>query len=122
MKILLKLGSVASNIVGVSGRRMLYAIAEGQRQPAHLASLALGKLQKKEAELARALQGRFTDHLRFLLRDLMEDLRHAESRVEQFDRAIRGNLLPHVEAIERLRTIPGVDEVTALDDCLRDWL
>ncbi|HYL77181.1 MAG TPA: IS110 family transposase [Bryobacteraceae bacterium] len=108
-----KLGSVASNIVGKSGRRMLYAIAEGQREPAHLAGLALGQLQKKEGELARALQGRFTDHLRFLLQDLLEDLHHAETRVEQFDRAIRSRLLPHAEAIQRLRTIPGVDEVTA---------
>jgi transposase len=109
----LKLGSVASNIVGQSGRRMLYAIAEGERRPAQLASLALGRLQQKEAELARALQGRFTDHLRWLLRDLLEDLHHAETRLEQMERAIRSHLLPHAAAVERLRTIPGVDEVTA---------
>lgn len=109
----LKLGSVASNIVGKSGRRMLYAIAEGEHRPAHLAGLALGHLQKKEGELARALQGRFTDHLRFLLNDLLEDLHHAESRLEQFDGAIRSRLQPHAQAIEQLRTIPGVDEVTA---------
>lgn len=108
-----KLGSVASNIVGKSGRRMLYAIAEGERSPARLAGLALGHLQKKEGELARALHGRFTDHLRFLLNDLLEDLHHAEARLEQFEDAIRNNLRPHAEAIERLRTIPGVDEVTA---------
>lgn len=108
-----KLGSVASNIVGKSGRRMLYAIAEGERSPARLAGLALGHLQKKRGELARALQGRFTHHLRFLLHDLLEDLHHAEARLEQFDHAVRDRLLPHAEAIERLRTIPGVDEVTA---------
>ena len=108
-----KLGSVASNIVGKSGRRMLYAIQEGESRAARLAGLALGQLQKKEGELARALQGRFSDHLRFLLKDLLEDLHHAESRLEQFDHAIRRSLLPHAEAIEGLRTIPGVDEVTA---------
>jgi transposase len=108
-----KLGSVASNIVGKSGRRMLYAIGEGETSPVRLAGLALGHLQKKEGELARALQGHFNDHVRFLLQDLLEDLHHAETRLEQFDGAIRGSLLPHAEAIERLRTIPGVDEVTA---------
>ena len=108
-----KLGSVASNIVGQSGRRMLYAIVEGEQDPARLAGLALGRLQEKEGELARALQGRFTDHLRSLLRDLLEDLRHTDQRVEQFERAIRSRVEPQAAVLERLRTIPGVDEVTA---------
>nr|AEQ20620.1 transposase [uncultured bacterium CSLF43] len=59
-----KLGSVASNIVGVSGRKMLRAMAHGEGGPEQWAAMALGKLKDKEADLVRALNGRFNDHFR----------------------------------------------------------
>lgn len=108
-----KLGSVASNIVGVSGRRMLYAMVEGVRDPVRLASLAVGSLQNKHAELVRALNGRFSDHFRYQLEDLLSDLHYLEGRLERLEGSIRTELAPHEEVVRRLCTIPGVDQITA---------
>ena len=108
-----KLGSVASNIVGVSGRRMLYAMVEGVRDPIRLAGLAVGSLQNKQTELVRALNGRFSDHFRYQLDDLLSDLHYLEGRVERLERSIRSELAPHEQVVRRLCTIPGVDEITA---------
>lgn len=108
-----KLGSVASNIVGVSGHKMLWAIAHGESDPVRLAGFALGKLRDKEADLVRALNGRFNDHFRYLLRDLLEDLDRIEKKTEQLGRRTEQELEPHGDVIERLCTIPGVDRTTA---------
>jgi transposase len=107
-----KLGA-ASNIVGMSGRRILYAMLEGEHNPARLASLAVGSLQNKEAELIRALRGRFNDHFRFQLGLLLEDLRYYEKRIDRLESRIRDELAAHTDLIRRLCTIPGVDEITA---------
>ena len=108
-----KLGSVASNIVGMSGRRMLYALSEGESDAVRLAGFALGTLQKKQGDLVRALQGRFTAHFRERLTELLGDLEYVEKRVDRLESKIRGSLMVHTAVVQRLRTIPGVDEVTA---------
>ncbi len=64
----IKLSSVASSIVGLSGRGMLDALASGQRDPAVLAEMARRALRGKIPQLVEALQGRFTDHHAFLVR------------------------------------------------------
>jgi transposase len=63
----LKLGSVASNALGVSGSRMLEAIVSGQDAPEQLAQLARGKLKNKIPQLVQALEGWVRAHHRFLL-------------------------------------------------------
>lgn len=108
-----KLGSVASNIVGVSGRKMLRAMARGEGNPQRWAAMALGKLKEKEAELVRALNGRFNDHFRYLLTDLLTDFDYIEAKVETVERHIQHEFAGHEDAINRLRTIPGVDTLTA---------
>jgi transposase len=62
-----KLGSVVSDVVGESGRRMLRAIIAGQSDPAKLAALGSGRLSASRATLAEALHGKVTVHHRFLL-------------------------------------------------------
>ena len=64
----IKLSSVATDIVGVSGRAMLQALAAGERDPVVLADLAHRSLRKKTPQLIEALTGRFTDHHAFLVR------------------------------------------------------
>lgn len=64
----IKLSSVATDIVGVSGRAMLQALAAGERDPEVLADLARLSMRKKKPELVEALTGRFTDHHAFLVR------------------------------------------------------
>lgn len=109
----IKLASVASDVLGKSGRRMLTAIIRGETDPSNLASLALGRLVLKEAALREALQGRVTEHHRFLLQLLLDQLRQLEELVERLDARIAEQMAPFAEEVERLRTIPGVETRTA---------
>src|SRR5207302_7733701 len=63
----IKLGAVAADVLGKSGRAMLQALLRGEQDPAKLAELARGRLRKKIPELKRALEGHCTEHHRFLL-------------------------------------------------------
>jgi len=69
-----KLGSVASDILGVTGRRVIEAIIGGQEHPDWLADKACGTLRAKRDQLRLVLKGRITDHHRYMLRELMADL------------------------------------------------
>ena len=114
----IKLGQVASNALGVSGRLMLRALCEGETDGAKLAALARGQLKKKEAELRRALTGRLSPAQRFVLRELLdryEELEAALSRAsEQIKQEVGKCHDPFVaEAVELLQTIPGVGERVA---------
>ena len=77
----LKLGSVESNTLGVSGRTMLEAITAGQDSPEELAQLARGKLKNKIPQLVQALEGRVRPHHRFLLAEFLEEWGWFERRI-----------------------------------------
>lgn len=109
----IKLGAVASDILGVSGRRMLEALIAGETDPQALAGLALGRLQRKHAELVQALHGRVTAHHRFLLGLLWDHLRQVEALVERLTARVVEQMAPFAAAADRLTTIPGVDQRTA---------
>ena len=109
----IKLGQVASNALGVSGRLMLRALCAGETDGAKLAALARGQLKKKRAELRRALTGRLSPAQRFVLRELLdryEELEAALSRVsEQIKQEVAKCSDPFVsEAVELLQSIPGI--------------
>jgi transposase len=108
-----KLSSVASNVVGKSGRAILHAIVAGRSQPEHLAELALGRLQEKKTELALALAGRYSGHFRWLLQQLLQELEWFDSRLLELDARLRERMRPHQDVVERLCSLPGVDELTA---------
>jgi transposase len=110
----IKLGAVASDVLGKSGRSMLRAMLDGEQDPGRLAEMALGRLRGKIPQLRLALEGNCTEHHRYLLRRLMSHLGYLEGQVDEFSRRIAqelGKLLP-AEACERLDAIPGVDRVT----------
>lgn len=110
----IELGSVASNVLGLSGRDMLAALVEGETDPEKLAQLARGKLQAKLADLKRALAGYVTPHHRFLLEQLLDHLAHLEGQIETLSAKIReviGPFLPP-EVEQRLDAIPGVSQRT----------
>lgn len=109
----LKLGSVASNIVGKTGRQMLEALAQGLTSPARLAELAQGRLQQKKAELARSMQGYVTEHFRWLLCERLEELERLDHKLEALDARLSQRLQPQGDLVRRLCTIPGVDRRTA---------
>jgi transposase len=109
-----KLGAVASDVLGKSGRAMLRAMLDGERDPERLAELALGRLRAKLPELRLAMDGHFTEHHRFLLRRLLSHLNYLEEQRERFSQQITAEfnaLLPMSDQI-RLDAIPGVDLTT----------
>jgi len=109
----IKLDSVASDALGVSGRDMIMALVQGRDDPAELAELARGRLRAKLPELERALEGQVTEHHRFLLRELMRQLTFLEGQVERFEEEIQRHMSPFEWAAERLMTMPGVDRTAA---------
>jgi transposase len=104
----IKLSSVASDVLGVSGRAMLAALIDGQEDPARLAGLARGRLRQKAPELKLALQGLVSDHHRFLLRTLLGHVDELEGLIAEYSARIEQAMLPFAEAAGRLETIPGL--------------
>jgi transposase len=109
----IKLSSVASNALGVSGRQMLEAIIAGQEDAGQLAKLARGKLKNKIAELERALEGRIRDHHRFLLAEYLDEWEALGERIARLEAEIDKQIRPFEPAVALWQTIPGVDRVTA---------
>jgi transposase len=109
----IKLSSVASDVLGVSGRAMIRALIDGQDDPDRLAELAKRRLRGKIPELKLALDGRVTDHHRFLLRALLDQIESLEGLIARYDAQIEQAMAPFAGAAERLRGIPGVGEQAA---------
>ena len=109
----IKLGAVASNVVGVSGKAMLHAIVAGTTDAATLANLAKGRLREKRGELERALRGQVRPHQRFLLAEQLCHLDALDEAIERVGAEIARRLEPHEEEIARLQTIPGVGRRSA---------
>jgi transposase len=104
----IKLGDVATDVLGVSGRAMLKALIDGERDATTLAGLARGRLRDKRAALEHALAGRFTDHHAFMLDSLLKELEFLEGQIQRHDARIAASTPSLTSAFERLDTIPGV--------------
>ena len=109
----IKLGSVASDVLGVSGRDMIEAIIRGEYDPVKLAEMARRRLRGKIPRLRLALQGSVTEHHRFLPRGLMDHLGHLERLIDRSNDRIAEALGASEEVIGRITTIPGVDRRVA---------
>jgi len=114
----IKLGQVASDALGLSGRLMLRALAEGETDAEQMSELARGRLKGKKAELERALTGRLTAAQRWVLGELLDEYERAEQAVTRVERRIRQEVEeaadPFVaEAVRLLDTIPGINETAA---------
>jgi len=105
----IKLGSVASEVLGVSGRDMIGAIIRGELDPVKLADLARRRLRSKIPQLQLALRGSVTEHHRFLLKTQMDHLDHLERLIRRYDERIEEALGPFSAQVGRLITIPGID-------------
>jgi transposase len=109
-----RLSSVVSNIVGMSGRRILRALVEGESDPERLAALGSERLKCSREQLVEALRGQVRSHHRFLLGQHLQMIEHLEATVKQFEERIEEALGPFRDVVERLTQIPGVSRTAAL--------
>jgi len=128
----IKLASVASDILGVSGRRMLQALIDGETDVQKMAELAKGRLRNKRSALQQALNGRVDAHHRFLLAQHLHHIDFLDSQIAAMDQEIVQRIdamsqqqdddsdggageamLTWQKAVELLDTIPGVDQRAA---------
>jgi transposase len=109
----IKLDSVISNIVGISGRGMIEARIAGRTDPQALAALADGRLQATPAELEASLRGRVTAHHRFMLGLHLDPWDALDGAMGRLDKEVDRNVEPFRVAIEMLKTIPGVSRLSA---------
>jgi transposase len=109
----IKLSSVMSDVMGVSGREMLRAMARGETDAAALAELARGSLRGKIPLLQEAARGSLTAHHQFLLRQWMTMWDELALRITQFEQRIEEQIRPFETAVTAWASLPGIDRVTA---------
>jgi len=109
----IKLAGVATDVLGMSARRMLAALVAGEADAAVLAEMAQGRLRDKIPQLERALAGRFGAHQRFLVAEQLAHVDFLDERIARLDAEIGERTRPFADVLERLDTIPGVGRRTA---------
>ena len=109
----IKLGSVATDILGVSGRLMIRQLIDGEANPETLAQLAKKQLRKKIVLLQRSLAGLIGSHQKFMLKCQLDHIESLEQQIKKLDAEIKDRLHSTTEDLERLDSIPGVGLQTA---------
>lgn len=109
----IKLSSVASNIMGVSGRNMLDAIVKGNIDPISLSQMAKASLRGKIPELQQALTGLIGEHQRMILKSQLIHIDFLDSQIDELSEEIARRLQSENEIIEILDTIPGINRKAA---------
>lgn len=104
----IKLSSVASDVLGKSGRAMIEAMIDGEEDPEILSELALRSLKKKKPELQRALNGLIGHHQKLMLKTQLRHIDFLSDEIKRLDEEIKERMLPFDEDLELLDTIPGV--------------
>jgi transposase len=108
-----KLSSVISDLRGVSGLRMLRAMVEGETAAEVLSPLGDPKLRASQDALQESLQGKLTEHHRFMLEGLLEQVAFLEAQMARLDGRLEEPLRPFEAQLKRLDTIDGIDRVGA---------
>jgi transposase len=109
----IKLDLVVTDILGLSGRRILEALIDGQTVPQALASLAHRRIVATVDELEAALRGRVTKHHRFLLKLHLDQIDAIDAAIARLDEEVNANVEPFRAAIELLSSIPGISRLSA---------
>jgi transposase len=109
----IKLTSVATHLLGASGRASLEALVAGTTNPEVLADLARGRLGKKLPALRQAMLGHFRAHHAFLVSQLLAHLDYLDEAIETVSIQIDGAMAPFAEMLALLDTIRGVNNRTA---------
>jgi transposase len=109
----IKLDSVVTDILGLSGRRIIEALVAGQTMPQALASLAHRRIHASVDELEAALRGRVTKHHRFLLKLHLDQIDAIDAALARIDEEVSANVEPFRAATQMLSTIPGISTLSA---------
>jgi transposase len=108
-----KLSSLLSDTMGLTGRKILRAIVKGKTNPEELANLAHKNVKACREELVESLRGRFTPHHRFLLAQHLKSIEDTEKIISGIERRLGKAMEPFRDAAQRLSTIPGVSVASA---------
>ena len=118
----IKLGSVLSDVFGLSGQKMLQQLVNTDTiDIANAIQLAHWKLKPKMEAIEQSLEGKLTDHHRFLVKASLEHMRFIEEQLKRLDEEIQRRLQPYQEEYALLQTIPGIKETGAARILGRDW-
>jgi transposase len=109
----IKLSSVATDVMGVSGRAMLEALTAGSTDPHVLSELAKGRLRKKLPDLRKALEGRFRSHHRFMVVEILTHLDFLDEAIERVSQEVSNRIVPFLPKVELMDLIPGIDQRVA---------
>ena len=106
----IKLASVASDVMGASGRAILAELVQGETDASLLAGLAKGRLRDKQDLLQQALQGRVRPHHRFLLAQHLSHIDFLDEAIRQLDRQIEEQMRPFMAALATWDELPGINQ------------
>jgi transposase len=109
----IKLDSVITDIMGLSGRKMIEALIAGETDPAKLARLADRRVKASQENLRQALRGRVTEQHRFLLRLHLDQIDAFDAAIAKIDREVEASIAPFRTAVEQVSTVPGVKSLAA---------
>jgi transposase len=109
----IKLDCVVTDILGLSGRRILEALVKGETVPQALATLAHRRIHATSEELEAALRGRVTTHHRFLVKLHLDQIDAIDAAIQSIDKEVDGNIEPFRAAVELLTEIPGISQLAA---------
>jgi transposase len=109
----IKLDSVITEVMGMSGRAMIEALIAGESDPAKLASLANYRLKTSQEKLREALRGRVTKHHRFLLRLHINQIDALDAAIATIDQQVEAGIAPFRAAVEQVSSVPGIRDIGA---------
>ena len=109
----IKLSSVLTDIMGVSGQKILDALLRGEEDPEELANLAHWRVQTKREDLEQALMGQLSKRLKFVVGQELRQIRSLDEQIEACDAEVAEETHPFAADLERLDAIPGVGPRTA---------
>jgi transposase len=108
----IKLDTLASDLMGVGSRLMMDQLSEGETDSQKMAELALGRMRSKIPELRDALEGHFSPHQTFLLKELLDQYDDLSARIERFEREVETYARPFEKQIAQLTALPGVQRLS----------
>ena len=109
----IKLDSVITDVMGMSGRAMIEALIAGESNPAKLARLANYRLKASQENLREALRGRVTKQHRFLLRLHLNQIDALDASIATIDQQVQAGIAPFRFAVQHVTSIPGVSDLGA---------